>query len=237
MVSHFRGMRANSTKVLFHFDSLVDLHLAVVYALQKDFPSGGSNQCINYSFLHQSKKDLIHHRVFDIGKNVVEECFLGTLRDKYQTIYQSYIEDEFDRVIQDAPITLMLRLLAAYGRIGKKDNAVQSFIFCRNQAEENVARGLLKTIPTQYIVGNADKLDLRPFARIIVGDVRDLDEFKVPQFLHITVLNYGCNLQVVKGSAFVLPEYMAKYGENNQFEIIDSYRFESKEKEKLNHGI
>lgn len=230
MVNQFRTMRTNSTKVLFHFDSLVDLHLAVVYALQKDYPSGGSNQRINYSFLHQSKKDLIHHRVFDIGKDVVQECFLGDLKEKYQMIYQSYIDNEFDRIIQEAPITLMLRLLAAYGRVGKKDNTVQTFIFCHNQAEENVARGILKTIPATFYVGNPDKIDLRPFARIVLGDVRDLDEFKVPQFLHITVLNYGCNLQVVKGSAFVLPEYMAKYGENNQFEIIDSYRFESKRK-------
>ena len=65
-------MRRNSTKVLFHFDSLVDLHLAVVYALQKDYPSGWSNPHINYSFLHQSKKDLKQFRVYGIGKNIVQ---------------------------------------------------------------------------------------------------------------------------------------------------------------------
>ena len=72
--------RKNSNKVLFHFDSLVDLHLAVVYALQKDYPSGGSMQSINYSFLHQSRMELKKHRIFDIGKEVIQECFLGNMQ-------------------------------------------------------------------------------------------------------------------------------------------------------------
>ena len=134
-------MRRNSTKVLFHFDSLVDLHLEVVYALQKDYPSGGSNPHINYSFLHQSKKDLKQFRVYGIGKNIVLECFKSEpMRERYQSVIKTYLEDEFDQVIQDAPITMMLRLVAAFCRV--KDKAVIPYIFCEDERQVRIARSL-----------------------------------------------------------------------------------------------
>lgn len=212
--------RQNSNQVLFHFDSLVDLHLAVVYALQKDYPSGGLNPCINYSFLHQSKQDLKQERVFGFGKNVVQECFKGSLRDSYQTVYQSYIEEQFDTTIGLAPLTLMLRLIAGFSRAGK--GLVTSTVVCSNDKQASVAKKLIKTLPAKIIVGE-DKVEINDYARVILGDVRDIDLFKRPQCVHITVLNYGSNLQVVGDQPVILPEYVLKYGDVNEFQIIDSY--------------
>lgn len=216
-------MRRNSTKVLFHFDSLVDLHLAVVYALQKDYPSGGSNPHINYSFLHQSKKDLKQFRVYGIGKNIVQECFKSkTMRDSYQTVIDAYLDDEFDRVIQDAPITMMLRLIAAFSRV--KDKAVIPYIFCEDERQVRIARSLIKTLNVKIIKEDPKKIDLNSFARFIIGDIHDMDEFNLPQYLHIAVLNYGCNLQVVDKLPIVNREFANRYGLTNSIEVIDSYR-------------
>ena len=162
--------RKNSNKVLFHFDSLVDLHLAVVYALQKDYPSGGSMQSINYSFLHQSRMELKKHRIFDIGKEIIQECFLGNMRDKWQSTYKIYMEEEFDRVISDAPITPMLRLIAAFSRVGRGSH-VSSSIFCENYNQARITRAMLKTIPADIIVGQPEKIDLNQYARVILGDI------------------------------------------------------------------
>ena len=214
--------RKNSNKVLFHFDSLVDLHLAVVYALQKDYPSGGSMQSINYSFLHQSKIELKKHRIFDIGKDIIQECFLGPMRDKWQSTYKIYMEEEFDRVISDAPITPMLRLIAAFSRVGRGSH-VSSSIFCENYNQARIARAMLKTIPADIIVGQPEKIDLNQYARVILGDIRDIDIFTSPKYTHITVLNYGCNLQLVNGVPQLLQDYVKKWDPTNQFEIIDSY--------------
>ena len=150
--------RKNSNKVLFHFDSLVDLHLAVVYALQKDYPSGGSIQSINYSFLHQSKMELKRHRIFDIGKEVIQECFLGPMRDKWQSTYKIYMEEEFDRVISDAPITPMLRLIAAFSRVGRGSH-VSSSIFCENYNQARIARAMLKDAPIVILDEATSALD------------------------------------------------------------------------------
>ena len=215
-----RRKRRNSSRVLFHFDSLVDLHLAVVYALQKDYPSGGLNPRINYSFLHQSKQALKQERVFGIGKNVVQECFNGSLRDSYQTIYESYINNQFRSVIGKAPITMMLRLIAGYSRAG--GGIVSTTVVCSNDEQAEVAKGIIKTLPTRIVVGE-DKVELNDYARVILGDVRDLDLFKRPQCVHIAVLNYGSNLQVVGNQPVILPEYVLKYGDVNEFQVIDSY--------------
>ena len=214
--------RKNSNKVLFHFDSLVDLHLAVVYALQKDYPSGGSIPVINYSFLHQSKAELKKHRIFDIGKEIVQECFLGYMRDNWQSTYHIYMEDEFDRIIQDAPITPMLRLIAAYSRVGR-GNLVSTSIYCENVAQMRIAKGLLKTIKADVIIGHPEKIDLSEYARVVLGDIGDIDLFNPPKYTHIAVLNYGCNLQLVNGVPQLLQDYVKKWDPTNQFEIIDSY--------------
>lgn len=215
-----RRRRQNSNRVLFHFDSIVDLHLAVVYALQKDYPSGGLNPHVNYSFLHQSNQVLKQERVFGIGKNVVQECFNGSLKESYQTIYDTYVNDQFDSIIGKAPITLMLRLIAGYSRAG--NGLVTSTIICSTDKQAEVASKIIKTLPATILVGE-DKIDVNDYARLIIGDVRDLDLFKRPQCVHITVLNYGSNLQVVGDQPVILPEYVLKYGDTNEFQIIDSY--------------
>lgn len=209
----------NSNKVLFTFDSLVDLHLAVVKALQKDFPSGGPS--INYSFLFQTDKDLKQKRVFDIGKNVVQECFTGTARKSYETIYKSYIVDRFDETIQHAPITLMPKLIGGYSTFG---NYIRCYVLCETESQENIAKNILKKFPdVTYLRMKPEDVDINDFARVIVGDVKDIDLFKSPECVYIGILNYGSNLQVVKGKVLIRPEYIVKYGDINTLQIVDSY--------------
>lgn len=222
MVNQFGFKRKNSNKVLFHFDSLVDLHLAVVYALQKDYPSGGSVPSINYSFLHQSHAELKSHRVYDIGTSVIQECFNEPLKDKWEIVYLSYKENQFDRIIQDAPITLMLKLIAAYSRVGR--GTTSTSIFCENEAQLKVARGMIKTLPANIIMTDPKNVDLNQYARFIIGDINDLKLFNKPKYTHLAVLNYGSNLQISGGITNIPQKYVKLYGFTNQFEIIDAYR-------------
>ena len=52
----------------------------------------------------------------------------------------------------------------------------------------------IKTLNVRIIKEDPKKIDLNSFARFIIGDIHDMDEFNLPQYLHIAVLNYGCNL-------------------------------------------
>lgn len=214
--------RTNSNKILFNFDSLLDLHLAVVYALQKEYPSGGSNPRINYSFLHQSHKDLRQFRVFGIGKNVVQECFNEPIKSNFKTIYDTYINDRFDEIIGLAPLTSSLKVIAAYTRVGH-GKLVKPFIFCKNIKEERIAKAMIKSLPVKIIRDDPKNIMLDEYARFVIGDVRDLDDFNAPQCVYIAVLNYGDNLQIVRGQPVIIPKYVMEYGDVNEFQIFDSY--------------
>lgn len=221
MASFFK--RENSNKVLFQFDSIFDLQLAVVHALQEDYPPGGSVHSINYSFLHQSNHDLKQHRVYDIGQNIIQNCFLGPMRDKYQSTYKLYLEDDFDRVIEKAPITSLIRLISAYTRFGTRSK-VEPVIFCNDVKEKRIVERVFKTLPIKIIIGNIESINLNDYARIVLGDVRTIDNYNKPEYVHIAVLNYADNFQIVNNQAVIIPEYILKYGDTNIFEIIDSYR-------------
>lgn len=214
--------RQNSNKILFHFDSLVDFHLAVVYSLQKDYPSGGSNPSIDYYFLHQTRQELTQFRVFGIGKNIVQECFNPPVKNSYDAIYQSYISDRFDTTIQKAPITNILRMMATIGKVGK-GAYVKSYLYCENDVQARIARSIIKSIPVEVLVDDPKNIDLNEYARFIIGDIRDMDAFNPPQCLHIAVLNYGSNLQIVGKEPVLVPEYVIKYGDVNIFQVIDAY--------------
>ena len=187
--------RKNSNNVLFEFDSLVDLHLAVVRALQKDFPSGGSLPSINYSFLHQSDVELMKARMFCIGKNLIQECLYGNSRDEYETIYNSYLNDDWGATVSLAPITSIPKLIHSFN--ATCNGVIKCHILCHNARETDVARTVLKGLDVKFLETTEDQIDLKTYARVVVGDIKDIDLFKTPEFMHLAILNYGSNLQIV----------------------------------------
>lgn len=215
------GKRKNSHQCLFEFNSLVDMHLGVVMALQKDFPSGGLLPTINYSFLHQSLDELKQFRMFAYGKNVVQECFAGSAKQSYETIYKTYCDKKISYDL--APHTLLVKLVKMYNKTG----FIKSTILCHSPFEYDMATSIFGSLQNCVIVPNANEksIDVNEFARIHIGDIRDLDLFNPFDCTHIAVLNYGSNLQVMHhiNDVTLLSDYVIRYGDTNVFEIIDSY--------------
>lgn len=211
--------RQNSNKCLFEFDSLVDVHLGIVLALQKVYPSGGSLKTINYSFLHQPLDQLKQFRVFGYGRNIVQECFNGNVRESYQTIIDQYRmrKETYDL----APKTLIHRMIKLFGKSG----FIKSVVLCHTQFEYQKAQEILQGIENVSIIQNAKEsdIDVNEYARIHLGDIRDLSKFKPFDCTHVAILNYGSNLQLIRHDVILLREYVIGYGDTNILEIIDSY--------------
>lgn len=215
------GKRQNSTDCLFEFDSLVDMHLGVTMALQKDFPSGGHLPSINYSFLHQSIEELKQFRVFGYGKNIVQECLAGKARDSYRVIYESYCNKRISYEL--APHTLLIKLVKMYAKTG----FIRSTILCHTPFEYETIRSIFSDTDGCTIIQNANEKSIcvNDYARIHLGDIHDLDLFNPFDCVHIAILNYGSNLQIMHhmNDIVLLKDYVIRYGDTNIFEIIDSY--------------
>ena len=212
------GSRKNSQKLFFEFDSLVDLDLGTVLALQEDYPPG-ELFTINYSFLHQSLDGLKQARVFLYGRDVVQECFKDkNIRASYQTIKDTYRNQK--RVYNLAPRTALVN----YVKVCCNTGFLHCTILCHNQFEFETAMDLLGHTPNCSIaVGKEKNYDINDYARVHVGDIHELDLFNPFDCTHLAVLNYGSNLQVMDHDVILLREYIIKYGDTNVFEIIDSY--------------
>ena len=216
-------MKSSNKRLLFEFDSLIDLHLGVVKALQEDYPPGesSSSKTINFSFLHQSLDKLKQFRVYGYGKNIVQECFLGTARNSYETIYKSYLEDE--RVYRLAPVTVIPRLIRVF--------SVTGFITCdiitHNELEYKTAMQIFpvknRSKAINIIRGSSSDLNINNYSRIHMGDIRDLDNYNDFDCTYIAILNYGSNLQLITHDVILLREYIVRFGDTNQFQLIDSY--------------
>ena len=218
MATELRPRRQNSNKLLFEFDSLVDIDLGIVLALQEDYPPGELST-INYSFLHQSLPELKQARVFLYGRDVVQECFLtDNTRKSYQAMKDYYKTQK--KVYEKAPITSLVRLIKVYGQT----NFIQSLVLCHSQFELETANKLLGNTPGCTIkIGKESEIDVNTYARIHLGDIHQLDKFNEFDCTHIAILNYGSNLQLIDHDVILLRDYVIRFGDTNIFEIIDSY--------------
>lgn len=216
--------RENNNNVLFTFDSVVDISLGIILALQKDFPSGGST-FLDYSFLSKSPKEMQEQRRILYGEDIVERCFLPEYRDKAAAITRAYRTE--DRVIQFSPVNpAVLSLIHSFTHYS--DQSIRVTLLGETQLETRSLRRMLEhRCPTiRYVTSAIDdpNLNLSAYGRVVFGDFKMLDKLaNPPKFRHLTILNYGSNLQLVDGKPIIMPEYLIKYGDINQIELLDLY--------------
>jgi len=215
--------------ILVEFDGIVDLQLAVVKALREDYPLGGFNPSINYAFLHKPLMELVRDRVTLYNKNIVEECFMDSGKQYWKTIYDTYVSDEYDRIVQGAPVTMIHRLITTYSRAA--GGMIKVHIRCDNEAQVKTIQSLFKSSNPNIFIGKRSELDLSQYSRLILADVRYLDDIPNMQSTakYLAILNYGCNLEVIDNDVVILKDYIIKYGQKSEFQIIDSFQLQEKE--------
>lgn len=214
--------REFSNSILFEFDTLIDLHIGVVKALQNEFlHSGGFNPNINYSFLSIETEDsLKSHRLLDLDYDIIQESFLGEARESYKEIYLDFIDKEYDKIIELSPKTEISRLIHAYDRAG----FIQSFILCKNQTEVNWTREIVGNKARTLLIDSEKKIKLSSYARLCLSNIFDITRFKNVESIHIMILNYAENFTLTKKNDRILrPEMIVLLGDVNEFEIIDPY--------------
>lgn len=214
--------REYNNNILFEFDTLLDLQIGVVKALQEDFlPGGSSNPYLNYFFLKSaSDEDLKERHVLDIENGLIEMCLSKDQRDSANQIYLDYIKEHYKRIIELSPRTDIVRLLKVYSINGY----IKTAVVCRTKEEIEFVKSL--DVNTTIVDGNNPIYLKNNYARIVISHITDILRYKDLECMHIAVLNYAENFTVVDNDRVIIPHFIVLLGDNNDFEIIEPYKIQ-----------
>lgn len=218
MSEELRTTRLNNNSVLFTFSAIADIPLGIIMALRRDNLSGGS-PFLDYSFLSLAPKDIQRARL-EIGKgDIIERCFKEEYKDKASLITKAYYHD----ALSLSPVTSALPLIRAYNQYGKDIKIT----LCSDKDEEvETLRKMFRDaqVKIQKFSFEDKHFDINQFGRVVLGEIKDLDKLaNPPKLRHITVLNYGSNLELVDEKVALLSDYVIRYGDINEFELIDAF--------------
>lgn len=220
--------RQNNNSVLFTFDSIVDLPLGVTLALKRALDALGPDafSLFDVSFLQKSSMEHMKARQETLGVPFFELCFSESGKKSADAIYKSYTMDTgYDKKSREiSPVTNALRLVHAF--CNHSDNSIKVFLLGRCQLDIEILKGIFQKRCKNIIYlmsHDLSDIDINNYGRIVIGDVHQLDSFNPPKLRHITILNYGSNLQLVNGKPNLLPEYVIKYGDVNELEMLNAY--------------
>lgn len=214
--------RKFSNSILFEFDTLVDLKIGLVKALQEDFPPGGpSNQILNFSFLHHNDEDQLKVIHTFNTEDILARSFVPKYKEMSESIYLDYLRDQYSRIIDLSPITNMVRLINTYNKTGY----ITSRIICKRDEEEAFVKKVIRE-PKIIRTDSEKSIDIKEYARIIISNIDDMKLFNINKMIgmHITVLNYAENFIITEeGVKTIDPRYIIGFSDLNEFEFLDPY--------------
>ena len=218
-------VRQHRTDVLFEFDTLFDLQIGTVKALQKDFLSGGFNPHINFSFLeNETEETLKVHRVYDLEESIISQSLLGEAKQSASSIFSDYLREDYNRIIELSPITHMVRLIKMYA----KTSIIHPYIICKNEVEERWVREITSNLGNIIRVDTEKEIDLSNYAKLFLSNIHDILGFKHVECITISVLNYGQNFTLIEEAEdrVLLPHIVIMLSDINQFEVIEPYNIQ-----------
>lgn len=190
-------------RVLFDFDSVVDVKLSYIYHLKsiRTRPENTDNLALrepmeSFKFRRMYCSDDIIASVFKEGK----------------------IPENINFLHPKNPIfTSMKLLILEYLKTG--EGMIRPTVLCKDQFQERIIKN---TIPgVRVLVGSRSQVKTINFSRIVLGDINHLLDFKDPVTIDFMILNFRENMseedrEIIGKTAFL-------FGDVNSFTIAKAY--------------
>lgn len=171
--------------ILVDFDLLIDKDFGLIQLLKKDYSDNGF---IDDIIFKMKDKILLGELLQRKNKNPLSIAFKKEYLQSIDSLYNEFIELEFDNILKYSLKTNILDLVKTY--IETSSSAVT--VICKNKSEEQfINKYKLKTI----ICDNLSKLDISEFDSIFIKEYSKVTEFKNLSAKNIFIGRYNFNLE------------------------------------------
>ena len=113
--------------------------------------------------------------------------------------------------------TSMIDLYKEFINLGA--GLIKPSVLCKNEKESQIIKNEIPT--ARILVGERNKIDINNFSRLVIGNLADLIQFKIPNRMDIMLLDFKCNYDEdgdIPNKAIVFV-----YGDKNSFSIARAY--------------
>lgn len=205
--------------VLVPFDVLIDIDMGLLKLIEFDYHN---EDFFLPGILNTSETNQKYFLITRTSSNIVES--LLTIEDKElaEDLYNQFMEKEYDNILKLScntsicDLTLLLRT--------NMNQVIRVTVLCSNEKEKKLIEDRRISV-FRIIISDPDSININNYGTIFVKNVDDLDKYRRVEGKTIYVPNYGFNVinDPNYPNPILKPDTVAKYGENNEFEIYMPY--------------
>lgn len=189
-------------RILFDFESIVDVKLSHIYDLKKYH---GIVKGVDLIALEDDIKEFKYRRI-----HVYE--------DPIKRIYGGHPPKDLNLHIMRNPVFTTMKTLAREYLI-KAAGLIYPTVLCKDRYQERIIKNSVGDIRT--LIGSRSQVKTINFSRIVLGDINHLDEFKDPITVDFMILNFRENM--MENDPMILKDIALKYSDVNSFTIANAY--------------
>lgn len=202
-----------SSELLFHFDSIIDLDLAVLKFIKKNFSNA---KYLDLDILKNNDENffkalLLTRETSNPLSLVLNSQYQNSADSILNEIYEMHYEDIIAMGTPLAPNNILCN--------GANNDFIHCFVVCKNKAEKLY----IKNLSSKIKIIEPKDVAIKNYTAIYVKDLQDLIQYGEGLVVKsIYILNYPFNLEPNYDGILKL-DVMAKLPIANKFILIDPY--------------
>ena len=205
--------------VLVPFDVLIDIDMGLLKLIEFDYHN---EDFFLPGILNTSETNQKYFLITRTSSNIVESLLTVEDKELAEDLYNQFMEKEYDNILKLScntsicDLTLLLRT--------NMNQVIRVTVLCSNEKEKKLIEDRRINV-FRIIISDPDSININNYGTIFVKNVDDLDKYRRVEGKTIYVPNYGFNVinDPNYPNPILKPDTVAKYGENNEFEIYMPY--------------
>lgn len=205
--------------VLVPFDVLIDIDMGLLKLIEFDYHN---EDFFLPGILNTSETNQKYFLITRTSSNIIESLLTVEDKELAEDLYNQFMEKEYDNILKLScntsicDLTLLLRT--------NMNQVIRVTVLCSNEKEKKLIEDRRISV-FRIIISDPDSININNYGTIFVKNVDDLDKYRRVEGKTIYVPNYGFNVinDPNYPNPILKPDTVAKYGENNEFEIYMPY--------------
>lgn len=206
-------LSAYNSELLFHFDSIIDLDLAIIKFMKKNFHNA---KYLDLDILKNNDENFFKALLLSRENSnplllILNKQYRDSADSILNELYDAYYEDIVSLGTPLAPNSILCN--------GANNDFIHCFVICKNKTEKLY----IKNLSSKIKILEPKDVFIKNYTALYIKDLKDLINYGEDLIgKSIYILNFPFNLEL-KYDGILKLEVMAKLPITNKFILIDPY--------------